>query len=83
MNTISVTVVGNLTHDPELRWTGVSRGFRITEEPFAANPRVAVPCGRVRMPGLTNRRAGGAPGVGDLRDARTRLVSARLANRIR
>ena len=47
MNTISVTVVGNLTHDPELRWTGVSRGFRITEEPFAANPRVAVPCGRV------------------------------------
>ena len=25
----------------------VSRGFGITEEPFAANPRVAVPRGRV------------------------------------
>ena len=41
------TITGNLTADPELRYTGVSRGFRITEEPFAANPRVAVPCGRV------------------------------------
>jgi single-stranded DNA-binding protein len=44
---ITVTITGNLTADPELRYTGVSRGFRITEEPFAANPRVAVPCGRV------------------------------------
>jgi hypothetical protein len=40
-------LVGNLTGDPELRFTQVSRGFGITEEPFAANPRVAVPCGRV------------------------------------
>ena len=82
-NETTITIAGNLVDDPDLQFTTVSRGFRITEEPFAANPRVAVPCGRVRMPGLTNRRAGGAPGVGDLRDARTRLVSARLANRIR
>ena len=43
----TLTITGNLTADPELRFTGVSRGFRITEEPFAANLRVAVPCGRV------------------------------------
>jgi single-stranded DNA-binding protein len=43
----TLTITGNLTADPELRFTGVSRGFGITEEPFAANPRVAVPCGRV------------------------------------
>ena len=36
---------GNLTADPELRHTGISRGFGIAEEPVAANPRVAVPCG--------------------------------------
>jgi hypothetical protein len=42
-----ITITGNLADEPELRFTPVSRGFRITEEPFAANPRVAVPCGRV------------------------------------
>lgn len=43
----TITITGNLTEDPTLRFTPVSRGFGITEEPFAANPRVAVPRGRV------------------------------------
>jgi hypothetical protein len=47
MNETQLTIAGNLVDDPELRFTPVSRGFGITEEPFAANPRVAVPRGRV------------------------------------
>jgi hypothetical protein len=47
MNETTITVTGNLGEDPELRFIRVSCGFRITEEPFAANPRVPVPCGRV------------------------------------
>jgi single-stranded DNA-binding protein len=47
MTEAAVSFAGNLTDDPEVRYTQVSRGFGITEEPFAANPRVAVPCGRV------------------------------------
>ena len=46
-NETPLTITGNLVDDPELRFTPVSRGFGITEEPFATNPRVAVPCGRV------------------------------------
>jgi hypothetical protein len=46
-NETTITIAGNLVDDPDLQFTTVSRGFRITEEPFAANPRVAVPCGRV------------------------------------
>ena len=46
MTETAITITGNLVADPEVRFT-VSRGFGITEEPFAANPRVAVPRGRV------------------------------------
>ena len=46
-NETPLTITGNLVDDPELRFTLVSRGFGITEEPFAANSRVAVPRGRV------------------------------------
>ena len=51
MNETSLTVTGNLVDDPELRFLHVSRGFRITEEPFAANPRVACPAGEFRCLG--------------------------------
>lgn len=47
MPAIEITVTGNLARDPDLRYTPVSCGFRITEEPFAANPRGVVLCGRV------------------------------------
>ena len=45
MTESTITIVCNLTEDPSLRFTPVSVGFGITEGPFAANPRVAVPCG--------------------------------------
>lgn len=41
------TIAGKATGHLDLKVTGVSRGFGIAEEPVAANPRVAVPCGRV------------------------------------
>jgi hypothetical protein len=41
------TIVGNLVEDPRSASPTVSRAFGITEEPLAANPRVAAPCGRV------------------------------------
>lgn len=47
----TLTITGNLTAGPDLRFTGVFRGFRITEEPFAANPGVAVTCGEFRCLG--------------------------------
>jgi single-stranded DNA-binding protein len=34
----TLTIIGNLTAEPELRFTGVSRGFAITEGVFAVNP---------------------------------------------
>jgi single-stranded DNA-binding protein len=36
-NQTTITITGNLVDDPELRYRVVSRGFGITEEPFAAN----------------------------------------------
>jgi single-stranded DNA-binding protein len=50
-NETTITVTGNLVDDPELRFTPVSRGFRITEEPFAANPRERCRAGEFRCLG--------------------------------
>jgi single-stranded DNA-binding protein len=37
---ITTTVAGNLTGDPELRFTPISREFAITEALLGWNPRV-------------------------------------------
>jgi single-strand DNA-binding protein len=34
----SITVIGNLTSDPELRFTPVARGFTKSEAPIEGNP---------------------------------------------
>jgi single-stranded DNA-binding protein len=38
----TLTITGNLTADPELRFTGVSRGFAITEGLSVANPSAEI-----------------------------------------
>lgn len=38
------TFIGNLTADPELRFTQVSRGFAISEAMYGWNSRVQVVC---------------------------------------
>ena len=40
MNDTQITITGNLTDAPELRYTQVSRGFTDSEGSSAANPGV-------------------------------------------
>lgn len=42
MNEPTITFVGNLAADPELKFTPVSRGFAITEVVVGRNRRVGV-----------------------------------------
>jgi single-stranded DNA-binding protein len=39
----TITIAGNLTGDPELRFTGVSRGFANSEGSSSTNPSAGGP----------------------------------------